>query len=426
MFTESTPIVQSLGDNLVLTAVSTQDDVDRLAAFNATVHGDDHVADVTRGLIRHHPATRPDQWLIIEDDSTGQIVSSLCLIPWTWRYGDVTLKAGEMGFVGTLPEHRRRGLIRALDRQIKTLLRDGDYDISHIQGIPYYYRQFGYEYAMPLEGGWTILPRSIPDDLPASATGFRFRQATRDDLPLLTRLYDEAMAALDIHAVRDEASWCFLLEHTSLSAAAAETWIVLDAGGTPAGYFRIEQYGFGPGLTVGEASTMSHPAAMAVLGHLKTLAHERGKADIRLSCSDTCPLVPTAKAWGATGGDRYAWQIHLPDVGRLLRKIAPVLERRIAASPFAGLTETVSLNLFRETHTLCFEGGTITAVESVGATDWANGLSIPPLLLAPLVLGYRSREELRACYPDMSIWGQSQYLIDVLFPKMTSFVYCAY
>jgi hypothetical protein len=39
------------------------------------------------------------------------------------------------------------------------------------------------------------------------------------------------------------------------------------------------------------------------------------------------------------------------------------------------------------------------------------------------VLGYRSREELRQCYPDVGIWGQSQYLVDVLFPKMEAYIY---
>ncbi len=426
MFTDSTPTVQPLGNNLLLKSISASDEIERLAVFNAAVHEDEHVADMTRGLVVHHPATRPEHWLFVEDESTGQIVSSLCLIPWTWRYEDVTLKAGEMGIVGTHPDYRRRGLIRALDRQFKTLLRAGGFDLSQIQGIPYYYRQFGYEYALPLEGGWNILLRDIPDDLPASAAGYRFRAATLDDVPLLARLYDETMRGLAIHAVRDTDIWRFLLDHTPDSQAAAETWIVLDADDQPAGYWRIEKFGFGPGLTVGEASNMSHPAAMAVLGHVKRLAVERGKADIRLSCADACPLVPTAKAWGAKDTGRYAWQIHLPDVTRLLRAIAPVLERRIAASPFAGLSETVSINMFRETYTLCFEGGKITAVEPVGFTDWPGGLSIPPLLFAPLVLGYRSREELRAAHPDVAIWGQSQYLIDVLFPKMSAFLYCAY
>ena len=49
-------------------------------------------------------------------------------------------------------------------------------------------------------------------------------------------------------------------------------------------------------------------------------------------------------------------------------------------------------------------------------------INIPPNLLAPLVLGWRSRTELRATNPDFGAHGQSGVLIDVLFPKMQAFI----
>jgi GNAT superfamily N-acetyltransferase len=98
------------------------------------------VAGFSRSLILHHPHTRSDHWLFVEDENAGQVVSSLVLIPWQWCYEDVTLKSGEVGIVATLESHRKRGLIRAQFARHRELLREGGYDLSHIQGIPYFYR----------------------------------------------------------------------------------------------------------------------------------------------------------------------------------------------------------------------------------------------------------------------------------------------
>jgi GNAT superfamily N-acetyltransferase len=423
VFTPTDACVQRLDDHLVLTSVSTMDDVDRLAEFNGLIH-DAHVADVTRALILYHPFTRPEHWLFVTDEHTGQIVSSVCLIPWTWRYGEVELKVGEQGIVGTLPEYRHRGLIRALNRRFKELLRDEEFDLSPIEGIPYFYRQFGYEYAIPLDGGWQIDAHQMPDGLPPGES-YQFRRATLDDLSALVRLYNEAACDLDIHAVRPAAAWRYLIEHEPHTASASETWLVLDEFGEIVGYWRMEKYGFGEGLIVGDTSRLSHPVAVAVLCKVKALATERGKPYIRLASADSSSLIRTARAWGAQNMGRYAWQIHIPDPARLLRTIAPALERRIAASSFAGLTQTVHLNLYRESLDLRFEKGRLVAVDAVGFSDEGE-IRLPPLLLAPLVLGWRSREELHQSYPDVSIWGQSAYLIDVLFPKMASFISATY
>jgi GNAT superfamily N-acetyltransferase len=149
LFTGTTSYQKALQGSLVLKSIASERDVERVAAFHGLIH-DQGVAGMVRELVLHHPNTRPEHWLYVEDKATGQVVSSLCLIPWAWQYQGVEIKTGEMGIVGTLEAYRHRGLIRALVERFKELLREGGYDLSQIQGIPYFYRQFGYEYAMPL------------------------------------------------------------------------------------------------------------------------------------------------------------------------------------------------------------------------------------------------------------------------------------
>lgn len=425
MLTPTTPIARPLGDGLTLRSVADEADVERLAVFNALIHGPS-VEGMTRNLLLHHPHTRPEHWLFI-DDEAGRVVSSLCLIPWTWRYGSVTLRAGEMGIVGTLPDYRhgRRSLVAVLVERFNELLEEGEFDLTHIQGIPYYYRRYGYDYALPLEPHLNLELRTIPAAQSDEAQRFTIRPAQEADVPALARLYDDAARVLDLSAERDESMWRYLLAHTAGTAMEADTWVIAGPGGEVIGYWRVPSEGFGDGLIVSEASQLPYQAAQAALRHLKSLAQTRGKPYIRLATSAESSLWRTAQAWGAQDNGHYEWQLRIVDVPRLLRHLAPVLEQRLADSPFAGLTENVLLNLYREAYELRFSNGVLREVECVGFCE-EGAIKLPPNVLPKLIFGWRDRHTLRAAYPDVGIWGQAGYLVDVLFPPMRSFLYTAY
>lgn len=417
----SAPYSRALSNGLILKSVCSPQDVERLAIFNGHIHGQD-VTEMTRSMIAHHPSARPEYWLYIEDETTAQIVSSLALIPWEWRYENVTLKSGEMGIVGTLEAYRNRGLVRELVVRFKELLREGKFDISQIQGVPYFYRQFGYEYAIPLEPGWQIELREIPD---MRDERFSFRLATVNDILTLQRLYDESNAVLNISTIRREGVWQFMLEHTAGTFAEGEIWLMLNQENQIIGYWRISNYGFGQGLIVSETSCLSITAAQTLLRWLKATAIDRNKPYIRFNLPTSNDLLHAARGNGAYDSGTYAWQIHVVDAARLLRKMTPILERRIAASSFAGLTEKIVINLYREAFELDFDSGKLQAVNSLGFQDGGE-IRIPPMQFTPLILGYRGREELTRMYPDVSIRRSARDLVDVLFPGMGSFLFANY
>jgi len=415
------PYRQPLAAGLILRTAADARDVERVAEFDGSIHGPG-IVGMTRNLFLHHPATRGRDLIFVADKATGQVVSSLCLIPWTWRYAGVDVPAGEMGIVGTLEAYRRRGLVRAQVGYFQQRLRERGCLLSHIQGIPYYYRQFGYEYALPLEGGLRLELRDVPE--PPEAL-FALRLATLDDLPTLLRLYDAAAQDLTIHARRDVAIWQYLLLHTDGTEMEAENWLLQDAAGQIAGYLRLPKHHFGEELVVNEVSRLSFDAALASLHHLKALAEARATPGIRLNLPGNCTLMRLARSLGAHDLGTYAWQIHVPDMTALLRALSPALERRIADSPFAGLTREVQLRLYRETIALRFVAGKLTEVANLGFTQRGD-VNIPPLAFVPLLLGYRTVEELRAAYPDVNVKPAWRLLVDTLFPKVTSFIYTVY
>jgi hypothetical protein len=397
-----------------------QDDLERVAAFNGLIHGSE-LAVTMRRLLRDYDGMAGRDIIFVEDAATGEIISSLVLLPWTLLYGGVSLPVGEMGMVGTLESHRGLGLVRIQTAYFMQRLRERGCLLSLIQGIPYFYRQFGYEYAMPLEGGLRLSGRELP--APPDAA-FTFRQAGIENLPALMRLYATAAQDLAIHTARDEAIWRYLLAEPAGSALRCETWLVEDESGRAAGYFRLPDFHFDEELAVNEVSRLDWDAALAVLHQLKQLAAERGKPGIRLNLPAGCTLMQAARTLGARDLGAYAWQVHVPDLAALLRAIGPVLEQRLAASPFAGLSRELQICFYRDSVTLRFAAGRLADVAATGPAQGA--INFPPLTFTPVLFGHRTVEQMRLAYPDISVQGSERLLFETLFPPLASFIYPSY
>jgi hypothetical protein len=86
-------------------------------------------------------------------DTDGRIISSLNLISQTWAYDGIPFAVGRPELVATLPEYRRRGLVRQQMALIHQKSAARGELVQAITGIPWYYRQFGYEMGLDLGGG---------------------------------------------------------------------------------------------------------------------------------------------------------------------------------------------------------------------------------------------------------------------------------
>jgi hypothetical protein len=238
-------------------------------------------------------------------------------------------------------------------------------------------------------------------------------------------LYDRAAQDLEIHVRRDEAEWRYLLGPSKQTEMVADTYLVADATGQTAAYVRVPHDGFGEGLIVNEASRMSADVARAAIGLVRDLAVARSKPYIRLCLPSSSSLVQVARYLDAHDLGHYAWQIKIVDRASFLRKLAPVFAQRLADSSLCGLSQDICLDLYRKAYELKFQEGRLVAVKSLDVAA-RGGVRVPPRLFAPLVLGYRAREELAAAHHDFSVSRDWQQLIDVLFCPVSSFLYTIY
>jgi hypothetical protein len=122
----------------------------------------------------------------------------------------------------------------------------------------------------------------------------------------------------------------------------------------------------------------------------------------------------------------YAWFLRVPDLPAFLRRIAPILESRLAASPLVGHTGEIKISFYRSGLRLVFEAGKLAEVSDWKPTPQGHSgdAGFPDLTFLQLVFGYRSLEELQYAFADCIINGDQAYtLLSSLFPKQASSVW---
>ena len=214
---------QDLGDGLVL-RFARVDDIDSVVAFNQRIHGE-WCGPWARDLLSgHHPVTQASDFAVVEDTRAGKIVSSLCLISNTWTYGGIPFGCGQIEMVGTDPAYRRRGLVRRQMAVAHALSTARGELMQAISGIGWFYRQFGYELALDLDGGMTLGVDAIPSLPAGQEEAYRLRAAATDDFPYVCSLYHRDCARQLWAVERTAAEWEYE-RHRPVSAD--QPWIAV-------------------------------------------------------------------------------------------------------------------------------------------------------------------------------------------------------
>lgn len=421
----------ALADGLTLRLARHEDDLRAVLDAHAAAFGEEDRLLLEAKLF-DRPGRRPEQVILVEDVAAGRVASSVSLVEQTWTYEGIPLHVGEVGIVSTRPEYRHRGLVRAQFDVYHRLARRAGCLISVIMGIAYFYRQYGYEYIIATGGGARLFCEQIPPLAEGEISPYQVRCATPKDWPQVLSFYQASVQSACLAAVFDELVWRYQHNLPEECGDLKETYL-LERGGQPCGFMRLNanERGWDKGVAISAAYLPTQPMCLAALRFAKSLAERRQERTVTVSLPLPMPLLQLARDLGGEPRRGYAWQIRVLDPVRLLLTIAPALERRLADSPFAGLEDTVSLNLYRETLSLHFRDGRLLSVTSQRDTDHNGGddsderadMSCPPQVAAMCWLGYRSVQEVIDWYPDASCRnGQRLRLLDTLFPKRPSLV----
>jgi len=418
----------SIQGGLVLRAVQTDAEAERVAAINGHMHGQDAGDIVQYWLFHGHPTMPRNDWLFVEDESTREVAATLCLMATTWCYGGKSLPVAELGFVGSHPDYRRRGLQRILSDCFDQLALNRGFTLAAIEGIPGFYGQFGYEYAVPLLGGVTLEYDQIPEIEDARPV-LSLRPAAPEDELALCALYDASIAGLDLAAQRSPELW-----HYQLSVPERYTFYppieVIEHEGRVVGYFRWSDDEWTDRLRIVELAVNTGPTASACILRALRFALVKGqlvgKRGIALQLPENHPAVECARYLGAINTGYYGWQMKVLDPVRFMSAIGPIMEERLAASLLSGYTGALVFALHGQQRHLAlrFQDGRLVNVNTPDGTEADARMTAKQA--TQLWLGWRGREALEDWYPDFSTHTSARHLIDVLFPKSQAYIYMPY
>jgi hypothetical protein len=429
-------LLKELGDGLVLRAAR-PDDAEQVVVLSGELHAepgstgpDEAIIEWTRDLFDlAHPTFRIDDTTVVEDTTTGRIVSTVFTIPQWWTYAGTLLSVSRPELVATDPAYRRRGLIRA---QFDAIHQRGDNAgemLQFITGIPWYYRQFGYDYALDMPPHPTVRVGNTPI---ASDPRWSLRPATPDDVAFLARV-DSATAArsASLRCVRDEATWQLEMARRPGALLGCGIFVIeqLESPGStpsPIGYAVHQNRAWGSQLPLRAFELLPGQSWLgptaAVLAHAQQAARERSLAGISLAWPDEHPALRCAYTRLAPPhGANYGLYVRVADAPTFLNAIASVLERRLAASPATNFSGDLRLDFYVDGLMMSFKDGRVASVARWRPDDDDDhgDAGMPRDAFVQMLLGNRSITELEGTVADCSVNSDAGgLLLDVLFPRM--------
>lgn len=370
---------------------------------------------------RGDPADAVDHRLVVEDPDAGfeacavvvdgdRVVSTATLLDETVRVGragaeTVSLLAGQVELVATDPAYEGRGLVRALMGWAHERSAQRGHLLGVMIGIPYFYRLFGYEYAIDIPPTPTLTRAPV-----SPGTGV-LRPATAADLPTIVRLQEAVQAAVDVAIAHSPARWRWLLEREGTTV-----WVVERDGHVVATGRATDP---DEGVLLAEGAALDQDAAADLVAGLAATAGPDGLSVQRRpgQVDDVCAPLFTEPSHLA---EQY--YLRLPDPAAVLNALRPVLWQRHVASGLPRSGRDLVISTFGQHYRLAQLNDGFGPVQIGGPMQGpgaAGGLGCAPDHLGALLFGPLGMAGLKRRRPDVYPGSDPEWF-EALFPPLTA------
>jgi predicted N-acetyltransferase YhbS len=381
----------------------------------------DQIADLLTD--RGEAADAIDHQLVVDDSDAGwdacgvvvdgdRVVATATLLDETLVLGGVPVPAGQVELVATARDHEGRGLARSLMEWAHERSAGRGHLVQVMVGIPYFYRLFGYQYAIAQPEARAVLA------LPPAADGHVVRTAGPADIPAMARLQAATQAGHDLWMPHSPACWRWLVARTGSAQ------LVVERGGSAVAAGRVTPPEEGP-VVLGEVAAADPAAAHALV------RHAAGLADGPDAVGAPGGLKVMERP-GGPGGDALepflaprsrqaaAYYVRVPDPVALLDHLRPVLSARLAASVSGPDSGEALVSFFGRHVRLVYADRSVVEVRPGGrlqAPAALGGAGVAPDLVAPLLFGPHGLLGLSERHPDVYP-GPNEAVLAALFPPV--------
>ena len=340
----------------------------------------------------------------------NEVVAALRITTDTLRVGEARLKMGGLGWVSTAGAHRHKGYASLLIQDALRYLREHNYHVAMLFGIPNFYHNFGFATSLAEYTARILLIEAIETKHPE----YKLRSAKPGDIRTLQR----------IHQANDHETACSLLRSGAHMTNRWDEWkdamVLTNAQGKVMGYFVPRNHD--DELFILEAAGATQAANTAVLHATSVYAVEKGVGRIRIAGPPSHPFlqlllqyrsVHEMEITRARGG-----MMSFVSLEETLESMIPEWESQLLQSSLCNQRIEVTLVVAHAAYRIRADRGAI----SIAPASGPNKLSVTAAELMHLLTGYRYLDEVfnrkrRMITPD------ARAFLALLFPKRTPYVW---
>ncbi len=380
---------------------------------------------------RGEPADSVDHRLVMEDEdagwstcavvvdgervvSTATLLDEELLLAVPGSAAPLRVPAGQVELVATDREYEGRGLVRALMNWAHDRSAARGHVVQVMIGIPYFYRLFGYSYAIDIAPRRNL--RTPLAGAPSSGGLCTVRPATHADLPAMTALQAEAQQVSDLRMPHSAACWRWLL-----SRDGSTSWVVERDGAVVATGRTTPPE---EGVLLAEVAATDRDATLALFEHADALAGTVGdeREPVRIAHRPGTVvggLVEELCEPASPEPEQY--YVRVPDDVRLLEHLRPLLQGRLDAAGIVPDVDVVVSTFRRHVRIPVFDGrlGPAEGGGTMQAPGTAGGAGVAPDQLGPMLFGPHGIVGLSHRHPDVYP-GRHHDLMAALFTPLTS------
>jgi GNAT superfamily N-acetyltransferase len=392
--------------DIVIRAVATPDEQQRLAEFIHAGQGD----DAARLFASHLAQARYRSAFTRAAFANNELIGYALIRHERRRLGVATLEVGWLDDIYVHPDWRGQDVFLALLGDYFGILVEHDFPFAMLHGPVKLYAPFGFA---PYRFGAAMLSEAR-----SSETSARLRPATTADREDLAALYAANYRDLPLTEVRAATDWRWRF------AQGFRAEVLQDRQERVVAYAVVEQRLVRTKLRVVEAAAADAGVARVLITALLAQAHDQGLTHLYLALAPEHRVSQAALQMGGIArvaaapdqGNRYghADLASIVTLSGALGMLAPELERRLALSHYAGWSGVIQIEIETGRIILAFQDGRAEISSDPRLADLRlRKVNVPAL--AQLCLGYRAPADLRAT-GDLDCDDIALSLLDVLFP----------
>jgi hypothetical protein len=382
-----------------------------------------------------HPNTSHSDIAVVVD-AHDTVVAGAVLLRQTMDYAGNLLQVGRPELVVCHPEYRNRGFIRHIFTLLHAKSHARGDALQAITGIPYYYRQFGYAYAIDYDQQ-RVVPFAKILKHTEGMQSIHLRIAEADTYAAFIALYDTDRLSRGLLCTTPiERSYFTHLRTQSQAVSAFDPFFLIDEEDQSVlGYVLIYRGNYDANVCVLGAGLRKDVGWHSMLTPLIQQL-ERYRFNIRITnpaidaltgvsfILDSKHPIYAQLSYGFvyTETPTYAWYIRVPDYQRLFDAMNPILEARVAHSSMQGYSGELIVSCYGQGFTMQWHNGRLMSTRNTRPPLMGEGAHacLPNDTMLMMVFGRRSLSQIQEWHHEAWANHPADQLLGILFPTQSS------